>query len=191
VESVAQYKSVDIGDEFDDEFSIIASTPDRDRYGDIVVQDWRLDDFKRNPVILWAHDSTRPVGRATHIAVEDKRRLVARLQLGPDGTSRDIDELRKLVKAKIIRAASVGFFPGKSEAVRDEDGIQTGFRFSQNTLFEISLVSVPANPQALAISRSLNISEDFSARLFAGADARPFLSRKQALLQLIRAQMRK
>lgn len=184
--SSAVYKSAELTETRGGEFEFVASTATRDRYGDIVVQDWDLSQYKRNPIVLFGHDSTRPVGTATHVAVE-KGKLVSRLKLADEGTSADVDFLRKLVAQNIIRAVSVGFLPGKSEIIRSETGDFTGFRYSQNALVEISLVSVPANPQALAVARSLDISDEFTARAFAGVDPAPFLSRKRAIINLARA----
>lgn len=165
-------------------YAFVASTATRDRYGDIVVQDWDLTQYNRNPIVLFAHDATRPVGTAR--ATVDKGRLLASLTLAEPGTSEDVDYLRKLLEQKIIRAVSVGFLPGKSEVMRDDDGSFTGFRYSQNALVEISLVSVPANPQALAVARSLYIPDEFTERVFSGVDPAPFISRKRALIQQAR-----
>jgi HK97 family phage prohead protease len=183
----AIFKGVDIGDAFSDRFQIVASTADKDRYGDIVEQDWDLEQFNANPVVLFAHDSTRPVGTVSQIAVvkhASGKRLMAEIELAPEGTTPDVDNLRRLVAAKIIRAASVGFYPGQIDEMRD-NGHLSGFRFTKNKLIEISLVSVPANPNTLALSRSLNLTDDFAGRLFTGVDPLPFLSRKRAQLQLL------
>ena len=50
---------------------VVASAPTPDRYEDIVDgSDWRLETFKNNPVIQWAHDySIPPVGRAVSVEV--------------------------------------------------------------------------------------------------------------------------
>ena len=48
------------------------STATVDRMGDtIAVDGWELSDFRRNPVVLWAHRQDRfPVGRAVDIAID-------------------------------------------------------------------------------------------------------------------------
>jgi len=48
----------------DDTITIVASTSGRDRDGDRVkTAGWRLDAFRRNPVLLWAHDhKSLPIG---------------------------------------------------------------------------------------------------------------------------------
>ena len=45
-----------------------------DRMGDTIAADgWDLADFKRNPVALWAHDSSEPpIGKASNVKVEGK-----------------------------------------------------------------------------------------------------------------------
>ena len=77
-----------------------------------------------------------------------------------------IDEIRALVEADILRAVSVGFLPRQSEPLTKNGG--GGLRFQQTELVETSLVSIPANPNALAVARSLNISRDTVAMVFAG-----------------------
>ena len=63
----------------EDEMVFVISTDEVDRHGDIVSADgWRLDAFRRNPVVLWAHDYRFPVvGRVVE--------LWSDTQAAPDG----------------------------------------------------------------------------------------------------------
>src|SRR5262249_88407 len=65
-----------------------------------------------------------------------------------------------------IRAASVGFIPLDPEARYDEDGRWVGFRFLGSQLIELSLVSVPANPDAVQLARSVDAHPAFLRRVF-------------------------
>jgi phage head maturation protease len=64
------------------------------------------------------------------------------------------DEYCALAKSGVIKAVSVGFIPIVREPLRDGS-----FRFTKWELLELSLVSVPANPNALVIERSLGQRE--------------------------------
>jgi hypothetical protein len=65
--------------------------------------------------------------------------------------------LRRLIDAGILRAVSVGFIPVEME---DREGSKYGTRFIKQDLVETSLVSVPANPNALAVAKGLKVSRE-------------------------------
>jgi len=139
----------------DMEFVMSDETPDR--MDDIIMSDgWDLDNFKRNPIALFGHRSDFPIGKWTNLRVEGKQ-LKGKLELAPAGTSERIDEIRKLIEADILRAVSVGFRP-KEHTQLDSKNPFSGLRFTKQELVETSLVSVPANPNALAIAKSLGVS---------------------------------
>ena len=145
----------------------VLSDESTDRMGDIITAGgWRLDNFKRNPIALFGHRSDFVIGRWRNLRVE-KGELRGHLELAPAGTSDRIDEIRKLVEAGILKATSVGFRPIKHEPINPESPWD-GTRFLEHELVETSLVSVPANPNALAVARGLDISRDTLALVFAG-----------------------
>ncbi len=130
-----------------------------DRYGDIVEpKGWDLAWFKQNPIALFGHDSAFPIGTWENVRVESGK-LVAKLNLAARGTSARIDELIGLVEQGILRAVSVGFIPSKSTPM-NPDKPYNGTRFLEQQLLETSLVSVPANPAALALAKSMNVSDE-------------------------------
>lgn len=130
-----------------------------DRCGDIVTAGgWQLAHFKRNPIALFGHSSGFPIGRWKNVRVEGGR-LVGMLEFAAEGTSQRIDELRRLVEQGILRAVSVGFRPLDDEPI-DEKDPYGGRRYLKQELLECSLVSVPANPAALARAADLKISDD-------------------------------
>ena len=147
------------------EFVLSDETPDR--MGDIVLsKGWELDNFKKNPIALFGHKSDFPIGKWRDLRVE-KNALRGHLELAPPGTSDRIDEIRKLVEADILRAVSVGFKPIETKP-RPETKDNYGLFFVRNELVETSLVSVPANPNALAVAKSLQISPATLDVVFAG-----------------------
>ena len=145
-------------------FEFILSDATPDRMGDVIVADgWQLKNFLNNPIALFNHRSDFPIGKWKNLRVVDGA-LRGHLQMAPAGTSERIDEIRKLIEADILRAVSVGFRPIESEP-RKTGG---GERFIKSELVETSLVAVPANPNALAVAKSLNISRDTVDLVFAG-----------------------
>lgn len=142
------------------EFVLSDATPDR--MGDVIVADgWDLKNFQNNPIALFNHRADFPIGKWKNLRVVDGA-LRGHLQMAPAGTSERIDEIRKLIEADILRAVSVGFRPIESEPRKSGGEI-----FRKSELVETSLVAVPANPNALAIAKSLNISRDTVDLVFA------------------------
>ncbi len=127
-----------------EEFLAIASTAAVDRQGEIVeVSGWDLKDFKKNPVLQWAHDhSVLPVGKAEKIWIEGEGKN-AKLMFKP--VFQEVTEfgraVKQLVQEGFLNAFSVGFIP-----LDGEDN-----RFTKQKLLEISVVNVPANPEALML----------------------------------------
>ena len=142
-----------------DGLEFVLSDATVDRYGDIVEpKGWDLGWFKQNPIALFGHNASFPIGTWTNVRVEGGK-LIAKLNLAARGTSARIDELIGLVEQGILRAVSVGFIPSKSTPV-NPDKPYAGTRFLEQQLLETSLVSVPANPAALAVAKSMNVSDE-------------------------------
>lgn len=144
-----------------DGLEFVLSDATVDRYGDVIEADgWDLKWFKKNPIALFGHAAGFPIGKWADIRVEGGK-LLARLVFAAQGTSARIDELRSLVEQGILRAVSVGFRP--LEATEMKGG---GYRYTKQELLETSLVSVPANPAALAVAKSLHISDETMSLAF-------------------------
>ena len=157
------------------EFVLSDETPDR--MGDVIMSGgWELDNFKKNPIALFGHRSDFPIGKWRDLRVENNS-LRGHLELAPPGTSDRIDEIRKLVEADILRAVSVGFKPIETKPrLKTKD--DSGLFFVRNELVETSLVSVPANPNALAVAKSLQISPATLDFVFAGHGRKNELQRR-------------
>jgi HK97 family phage prohead protease len=142
----------------DEGATFVASTAASDRYGDVVDQSWKLDSYKQNPVIQVDHDyrAESTVGRAEEAAVEDGA-LVVKVKWGSDPKSK---EIAAKVKDGLLSAVSVGFRPGRAARrselpadhpyYADAKSNPYGMVFYDNELLEVSVVAVPANPEALA-----------------------------------------
>jgi HK97 family phage prohead protease len=145
-------KAVDtiITDEGNDRtLKFVISNEAEDSYKDVVSSDgWDLSRFKKNPVVLWAHDHRQPpVAKAVSIGIEGKN-LVAEAKFADAETYAFADTIFKLVKGGFIKATSVGFFP--KEWNYDEE--RGGYNLLKNELYEFSIVPVPANPEALQLA---------------------------------------
>ena len=132
-------------------YSMILSTSDEDRHGDIVEQQWDLKWFKNNPVLLDSHnyDSIEHIiGKLKNIKVTDGK-LKADIEFNmanPKGVM-----AKEMVDGGFINANSVGFIPKEF----DDKG-----NILKSELLEDSLVSVPANPRALFEKKIKEVKEN-------------------------------
>jgi HK97 family phage prohead protease len=135
----------------------IASVEKVDRDNDLLdLQSLNIKDFKKNGVILWAHDShLPPIAKATSVKVVDKE-LKMKIQFPEPEVSSFSDTIYKLVKAGYINTLSVAFKPDWNEPNTVYDKKRGGYTFKNATLLETSLVNIPSNSGAQIISRSLN-----------------------------------
>lgn len=135
-------------------FWFTASTDSRDRQGDVIVQNtWKVADFMKNPVILWAHNYYEtPIGKATEIKMGPDS-LSVKIQFVPESTDPFAGKVAKLVEQGFLKTVSVGFMVYKSEPLTVEDLAQRPeMKYGQRLhgdLLEVSIVPVPANPEAL------------------------------------------
>jgi HK97 family phage prohead protease len=98
--------------------------------------------YRRNPILLAFHDQTRPVGRVTSIIVDAKGiRINAVLSM-----SDDCRDIRTKVTEGILKGFSIGFRIPEDAIDEEKDGSYT---IREIDLLEISIVSVPANPETL------------------------------------------
>ena len=153
----------------DDPLEFVMSDGSVDRMGDVIEPGgWQLDRFRKNPVALFSHDPSFPIGRWTDVGVR-RGELTGRLEL-MEPVSERLREIHTAVKAGVLRAVSVGFHSDSFEPLG-----KSGLRFTEAELVECSLVSVPANPNALAMAKALGLSRETRALIFgehAGRDRR-------------------
>jgi len=148
----------------DESFSFVASSNAVNRYGDVIEQDWILADYWKNPVLLFAHQSREaPVGKVTSFDVTpDGTKTLAKIAFVPDALADERTKyLATLVRHKFLNAVSVGFIPGEETDRRDEaSGKWLGYTYRKNRLVELSLVTVPANQDAIQLeARALGVTE--------------------------------
>lgn len=140
-----------------------------DRMGERVLPSGAdLKEFRKNPMALWGHSSDFPIGTWQDIK-KTATEITGRLKFAAKGSSPIIDELRTLVEQRVLRAVSIGFMSDKAGPADDDPKI---FEHKKWTLLECSLVSIPANPNALAIVKS-KLSPEATRVLFGDPAADP------------------
>lgn len=145
-------------DEEKREITGIATTPETDRVGDIVEP---LGAKFKNPLpLLWQHQHDKPVGtvkfeKPTDKGISFKATLPT---ITEPGALKDlVDMAWQAVKAQLVRGVSIGFRPIEYAFI---DG--GGIRFVQTEIYELSLVTVPANASA-SISSIKSIDAELRA----------------------------
>lgn len=141
-----QYTADSIKAEGEGKYSFTISTGAVDRDKDTVAVDgWSLDSYRRNPVVLWAHNyASPPVGLAEAVLAKGGQ-LKARVKFAPADTYAFAETVRRLVDGGYLRATSVGFRALKWSFNEERGGVD----FLEQELMEFSIVPVPANPEAL------------------------------------------
>src|SRR5579859_4363360 len=151
----------------------------QDRDGDIVVPNGiRLDNYRKNPTWFFGHQQMPfPIGTAED---PDTGALQVECQADKaigccyfDEEDPDAVFLYGKVKRGFLRMTSIGFMPlravrlpqQKAQDGRKVDGTIAGWRFDEIDLLEISLVGVPANPEACLIEVKDQVSPRLKAIL--------------------------
>lgn len=124
-----------------------------DSYGDTVrAKGADLTRFEANPICLLNHKYDLILGAWSDVKMLPKR-IEGRVTLAAEGTAPHVDMAYGLMEQGILRAASIGLMPTKVERKLDDKGEPIwAYDILEWQLYECSIVSVPANPQALAKS---------------------------------------
>jgi len=130
---------------------ITISTCDVDRDRDRVMPRGAiLDNYLKNPVVMWGHSYAGPadmIGRATNLEITDNS-ITADFELRPAANEADPQNIVRLLwDGGWVRTASIGFRP--IEMQPNEFG---GNDIKAWELLEFSLVSIPANQNALRLA---------------------------------------
>jgi HK97 family phage prohead protease len=135
----------------------MASTADFDRAGDTIdATAWTkggLNNFEKNPIILFNHDYNKPIGRATGLKVTENG-----LELKAKISKSAPDHVAQLVKEGILGAFSVGFRVKDADYLTETDGL----KIKDAELFEVSVVSVPCNQAAtFSLAKSFDSMDEY------------------------------
>ena len=127
-----------------------ASTNDWDRYGERFEADAFKDgmvNYKKNTVVLWAHDYEKePVGKAVDYAFDDRGLILTQ----KFADTQHANDVFSLYEGGYLNAFSVGFIPNEVKfEERSEGSGEMSLVYVKAELLENSAVPVPANPGAL------------------------------------------
>ena len=154
-----------------------ANTIDKDRVGDVILAEaWTkggLENYKKNPIVLGNHDYGNPIGKATEVLPKDNGLyIVAEI-------SKSIGVMYELIKQGILKTFSIGF------SVKDADYDSTTdiFVIKDLELYELSVVSVPANQNSIfSVRKGLTENElkNFKQELSTASDKEVIASNDEA-----------
>lgn len=135
----------------------IISNAASDRYGEsIVMEGINTTKYMQNPVVLWGHDYTAlPLGRTLSLRQEGGN-LIALVQFDID-----LSDFANTVYQQILRgtisAASIGGLV-KAYGLTDQNTTDWD-TIAEMEMVEWSVVPVPANPEALVLSKQFGMEE--------------------------------
>lgn len=135
------------------EVEVVVSNSGKDRQGEtILLEGIDLKEIKKNPVVLWAHEySGLPIGKITSIR-KTAGNLIAKIKFATE-IYEFANTVYQLILEEIINAVSIGGI------VKEYD--ENDYTIIKKLeMVELSVVPVGAHPDALVISKSLNIKED-------------------------------
>src|SRR5210317_221174 len=136
-----------------------ANTVAKDRSGDVVTaQAWAkgVENYRRNPVLLYQHKHENPIGRVDKITVDKKGIFV---EAAVSEAAEKNHGVQTLIKDGALKSFSVGFRVKDGKYNRDDDTMM----ITDVELLEISVVSVPCNQDSLfSIRKSFESDKDYN-----------------------------
>ena len=137
--------------------SFVASDATRDTYHTVLSPEgWQLDRFNRNPVIGYQHelqfsgDPDSVIGKGH--AYMSHGTLMVDIEFEPGDINPMAEKIWKKLEFGTLNAVSVGFLPVRGHWGSKEEGPgreRETYYYDEMELLEVSVVNVPANPNAL------------------------------------------
>ncbi len=157
------------------EVEFIVSTEAWDSHGErIKVDGINIADYKKNPVVLWAHDGFNlPIAKATKVW-KDSGKLMARAKF----------YLKDDFARKVYDYIVDGFLNAVSIGGTVDEWNSDGMTINKMTMKEFSVVSVPANAEAIATAKSLDGNQKAELRVLANAYARKMLESETGVTEI-------
>ena len=135
-----------------------ANTITKDRAGDVVTAEaWAkgVENYRRNPVLLYQHKHDSPIGRVDKITVDKKGIFV---EAAVSEAAERNQGIQTLIRDGALKSFSVGFRVKDGKYNREDDSMM----ITDVELMEISVVSVPCNQDSLfSIRKSFESDSDF------------------------------
>lgn len=127
----------------------IASTPSVDRDSDII--DAKGVKFALPIPLLWQHNHNQPIGEVISASVtDDGVEFTAKIaKIDEEGTLKNrIDEAWQSIKSGLVKCVSVGFRALEYDYLENSYGLH----IKNWEWYELSVVTIPANPDAMITS---------------------------------------
>jgi len=162
------------------EIEFVVSTGALDAHGEkINVDGIKLKDYKLNPVVLWAHDGWNlPIAKTQRIWKSDGK-LMAKAQF----------YMKDLFPRKVYNYIVDGFLNAVSIGGQVDEWGEDGTTIERLNMKEFSVVSIPANPEALVSAKTLDTEEKSELTGLAKAYARQVVNKGgNELLEMIENQ---
>ncbi|HVC94027.1 MAG TPA: HK97 family phage prohead protease [Pirellulales bacterium] len=151
-------------------FPAVITTTRQDRDGDVL--ETKGAELDPAAPLLWQHLTTEPIGRLLKEGKRTKTSLTGSFAIAATALGQDAALLAEHGALRI----SHGFLPDEFEPLDAKDAF-SGFHITAFKILEVSLVSVPSNPDAVITQFSREKLHHPLVRAWAGAmfDARPVL----------------
>ena len=153
----------------DRRMTFVASDETRDSYGTVLpVSEWDLERYNNNGIVGYAHnlygsydaDPDYVIGRG-HAYVKGSELLVD-IEFEPEGTNEIADKVWRKLQFGSLNGVSVGFSAQGAhwgEGEEAEDGAKPTLYYTGLELLEVSVVTIPANPNAVRRSISEEMTD--------------------------------
>lgn len=179
----AEFKAVD--SDKGERIQMVMSDSSLDRSFERVDQSgWKLKNYKRNPVMLWAHDQRTPaIGIMEGVKVENNK-LVGY----PKFDSLEIDSFAFMIGEKVrtrtLRGGSIGYRVLKVEVVENARD-RTRYVLKEMELYEFSIVNVPMLPSALSRRVAKETTEIDALKKMVEGNSEKGIEREKVIKELI------
>ena len=135
-----------------------ANTADKDRAGDIIpATAWAkgVENYRKNPVLLYQHDHGKPIGRVDKVTVDKKGIYV---EAAVSEAAEKLHGVQTLIEDGALKSFSVGFKVKDGNYDRESDTML----ITDVELMEISVVSVPCNQESLfSVRKNFESDSDY------------------------------
>lgn len=156
---VPVYTAKDKGDGATHRF--IGTSEAKDRDGEIVLMDgWDFKNYNNNPIVLWGHNNKDlPIGKTVGILKDEVNKAIY-FDVQFSESYDFAKTVKGLVEEGILKAVSLGFRVTDWEWSEKLDALL----LTKSELFELSIVNVPANQEALIQDSEKSVDEEISTK---------------------------
>lgn len=138
----------------------VVSDESVDRDGEVIsIDGWQLENFKRNPVMLWSHDPyTVALGKWENIRY---RTVNGKKKLTMEPNFHKLSDMSKLISELVDKG-----YPPQTTSVGFRAFERDGNKFTKQELLEASFVNIPANPEATQMALTRGYDRELVGKVF-------------------------